>query len=34
MVEPTISVSKSLRRLSLLREKVMNSVLFAFKLSL
>ena len=34
MVEPTIGVSKSLRRLSLLREKVMSSVLFAFKLSL
>ena len=34
MVEPTKTVSESLRRLSFLREKVMNSVLFAFKFSL
>ena len=32
-VEPTVTVSKSLRRLSYLREKVLNSVLFAFNFS-
>ena len=33
-VEPTVTVSESLRRLSFLREKVMNSVLLPFKFSL
>ena len=33
-VEPTVTVSESLRRLSFLREKVMNSVLLQFKFSL
>ena len=33
-VEPTVTVSESSRRLSFLREKVMNSVLLPFKFSL
>ena len=33
-VEPTVTVSESLGRLSFLREKVMNSVLLPFKFSL
>ena len=33
-VEPTVTVSESLRRLSFFREKVMNSVLLPFKFSL